>query len=69
MKRYGAWAGKSDGYPEDPMCCVVQVPIGGRSVRFRQCNRLRTRPEGLCAVHDKRRREGKCLSIPSEAKL
>jgi len=68
MKRYGAWAGEPSGRLEDPKYCVVEVPMGGRSCLFRQCARLRTRPEGLCAVHDKKRREGKRLDIPDEAK-
>jgi hypothetical protein len=51
--RYGQWAGNERGVPEDPTRCREEVPVGGRSVLFRQCSRRRNPNSllGLCSNH------------------
>lgn len=51
---YGSWAGKPEGFPEDPERCVAEVwheIVFG----FRQCGRFRGHgPDGLyCKQHGK----------------
>lgn len=55
-KRYGQWAGNPKGLPENKECCYEEVPNGGRSPLFHQCNRKRGYgKDGLyCKQHAKR---------------
>jgi len=54
VRRYGQWAGKPGGWPEDPKNCIVQIYPGGRGAMHRQCSSRRGRGrDGLyCAHHD-----------------
>lgn len=63
MRYYCPWAGNPEGTPEDPRHCIVEVPVGGRSVFFRQCDKPRGE-DGLCTRHRRRQAQGGRLSIP-----
>lgn len=73
MRRYGEWAGNPRGTPEDPQCCIAEVPMGGGSVLFRQCSRRRHHSapgyhEALCWTHAQQLIAGLHVSIPDEGK-
>ena len=55
MRRYRVWAGSPKGSPERPDRCVIEVPDGGRSVLFHQCERNRGKGDGglYCGLHAK----------------
>ena len=40
-RRYGCWAGRPNGVPEDPTLCVEEVGFGDRMGIGRQCQRKR----------------------------
>ncbi len=69
MRRYGAWAGQPKGHKEDPARCIVEVPDGGTSCTFHQCNNKRGKgPDGLyCTQHAKKIEQGRSLFIPKES--
>lgn len=54
-RRYRCWAGSPNGSLEDPRNCICEVPDGGRSCLFRQCQRRRGHGlDGLyCKQHAK----------------
>lgn len=51
---YGAWAGQPRGYAPDYAYCCEEVPEGGRSVKFHQCNKKRGHgpDQAYCKIHD-----------------
>lgn len=53
QRRYGQWAGRPEGRAENMTLCRAEVPDGGRSCLFHQCNRKRGHgPEGAyCKQH------------------
>jgi len=54
VRRYGKWAGRPTGEPENRGYCVVQIYPGGRGAIHRQCGSRRGHgPGGIyCAHHD-----------------
>lgn len=54
-RRYHCWAGEPDGYPENPLNCIVSVPEGGRSCLSRQCKKKRGQGRNglFCGIHAK----------------
>jgi hypothetical protein len=54
QRRYGTWAGKPDGHPEDLARCIESVYVHGRYVPA-QCSRNRGHgPDGeFCKQHAK----------------
>lgn len=52
-RRYGQWAGRPEGVPEDVTHCVVEVSDRQRWAHYYQCPRKRGYgPDGLyCAQH------------------
>lgn len=53
IRRYGCWAGRPNGTPEDPTRCVKEIHTGERGMGFRQCSRKRGYgPNNLyCKIH------------------
>lgn len=51
-RRYGAWAGNPDGYPEDKECCVAEI-ANPPSWQHKQCLRKRGHGPGgeYCKQH------------------
>jgi hypothetical protein len=68
MRIYGCWAGNSRGTEEDPTRCTAEVPEGGRSPLFHQCNKKRGHgPDGLyCKQHANLLAKGRYVSVPKE---
>ena len=66
-RRYGSWAGKPDGYVEDPARCVASV-YPPHTVRSVQCGRKRGKGAhgDLCGTHARieRMRGRGALRIP-----
>jgi hypothetical protein len=53
---------------EDINRCVAEVPYGGRSMLFHQCERARGKgPDGLyCGTHARQIEKGKVISVPKD---
>lgn len=53
VRRFGCWAGRPQGTPEDPKHCIEEVHSGERGGLFHQCHRPRGHgPDGLyCKQH------------------
>ena len=64
---YGEWAGRPEGYPEDPECCIAEV---GYQMRFMQCANDRGKgPRNLfCGTHARMIANGKMPFLVSEDK-
>ena len=67
MRRYGEWAGNTEGRPEKLTKCVVEVSTYG-SMIYHQCSRDRGYGphKDLCKQHAKMSKEGRHLNIPRE---
>jgi hypothetical protein len=70
MRVYRQWAGSPSGHREVAANCIAEVPDGGRSVLFHQCNRRRGHgPDGsLCKQHASILSRGCHVSIPQARK-
>ncbi len=65
-RRYGKWAGNSQGTPEDTTRCMAEISDTGGFI-FRQCSRKRLDGfDGLCRQHGMTRAKGLNVPVPPE---